>query len=29
MHGIFEYLHPLAQGTWNGKSFTNPVGGVK
>lgn len=22
----FEYLHPLAQGTWNGKSFTNPVG---
>jgi beta-fructofuranosidase len=22
----WEYLHPLAQGTWNGKSFTNPVG---
>lgn len=22
----FEYLHPLAQGIWNGKSFTNPVG---
>jgi beta-fructofuranosidase len=22
----FEYLHPLAQGAWNGKSFTNPVG---
>ncbi len=22
----FEYQHPLAQGTWNGKSFTNPVG---
>jgi len=22
----FEYIHPLAQGTWNGKSFTNPVG---
>lgn len=22
----FEYLHPLAQGSWNGKSFTNPVG---
>jgi beta-fructofuranosidase len=22
----FEYVHPLAQGTWNGKSFTNPVG---
>lgn len=22
----FEYLHPLAQGTWNSRSFTNPVG---
>jgi beta-fructofuranosidase len=22
----WQYLHPLAQGTWNGKSFTNPVG---
>jgi beta-fructofuranosidase len=22
----WEYLHPLAQGVWNGKSFTNPVG---
>jgi beta-fructofuranosidase len=22
----WEYVHPLAQGSWNGKSFTNPVG---
>ena len=22
----FEYLHPLVQGRWNGRSFTNPVG---
>jgi beta-fructofuranosidase len=21
----WEYLHPLAQGTWNGQSFSNPV----
>src|SRR6185437_5483451 len=21
----WEYLHPLAQGTWNGKSYSNPV----
>ena len=21
----WEYLHPLAQGTWNGRSFSNPV----
>jgi beta-fructofuranosidase len=25
----FEYVHPLAQGTWNGKSFTNPVGSAE
>jgi beta-fructofuranosidase len=25
----FKYLHPLAQGTWNGKSFTNPVGSAE
>jgi beta-fructofuranosidase len=25
----FDYLHPLAQGTWNGKSFTNPVGSAE
>ena len=22
----WEYLHPLAQGVWNGRAFTNPVG---
>lgn len=25
----WEYLHPLAQGVWNGKSFTNPVGSAE